>query len=412
MQPQTSSPNTRRSDSATTSPMTLRVLRSLEHEAAPVLSHPLDLDVDEVHAAGSKHDELNALFQRVRRPFHLIAGMRMLSAGMRKRERDDYFEPVRETFGAGSRRAVAILYNGENHADRTPTTPEYREIRDAAFEIANRERILHWEIEFPVVMADGGFDAVIGNPPWDRIKLQEVEWWAARDEDVARARTAAERKSVVAARRATGDPVVRDFDAAAEQAAQFSTVIRKGGDYPLLGKGDINLYSLFVERSIALLKPDGICGLLTPSGIYADKTAAGVLSLNLNDRPPGRHLRLRESPLVQSRRQDRQVVPRCPSTVQVLRHDHRRPGASFSRGQVWVFSQQPSRPRRRRSSLSTHPRGFRPNQSQHRHRANSAESARRGDGQPDLSGPSSAGRSLRSGRDQALSKYVMSACST
>ena len=51
-------------------------------------------------------------------------------------------------------------------------------------------------------------------------------------------------------------------------------MIRKSGDYPLLGGGDINLYSLFVERAMRLVKPDGFVGLLTPSGIYADKTAA------------------------------------------------------------------------------------------------------------------------------------------
>ena len=42
----------------------------------------------------------------------------------------------------------------------------------------------------------------------------------------------------------------------------------------MLGGGDINLYSLFVERAMGLVKPDGIVGLLTPSGIYADMTAA------------------------------------------------------------------------------------------------------------------------------------------
>ena len=51
-------------------------------------------------------------------------------------------------------------------------------------------------------------------------------------------------------------------------------MVRSGGDYPLLSGGDINLYSLFVERSMSLIKPDGFVGLLTPSGIYADKTAA------------------------------------------------------------------------------------------------------------------------------------------
>ena len=139
-----------------------------------------------------------------------------------------------------------------------------------------RENIIHWEIEFPHIMTgeSPGFDAVIGNPPWDRIKLQEVEWWAARDEDVAKARTAAERKRVIAERRAQGDPIVAAFDAAVEQATQLSTLLRHGGDYPLLGKGDMNLYSLFVERALALVHDRGVLGLLTPSGIYADLTAA------------------------------------------------------------------------------------------------------------------------------------------
>ncbi len=255
-------------------PADLENLRSLEQNAAPALSEPLDLLVDEVHAAGAKRDELRPSFQRIRRAFNLVAGMRMLGVGMTKRERDEFFEPVRETFHRGPRRAIAILYNGENQADRTPTTPEYRQIRDDAFDFAERDRILHWEIEFPQVMANGGFDAVIGNPPWDKIKLQEVEWWATRDLDVARAPTAAARKALVAERRALDDPLVAEFDEAAEQATQLSTLIRKAGDYPLLGKGDINLYSLFVERSLLLLKSDGVCGLLTPSGIYADKTAA------------------------------------------------------------------------------------------------------------------------------------------
>ena len=50
--------------------------------------------------------------------------------------------------------------------------------------------------------------------------------------------------------------------------------MRSCGDYPLLSGGDVNLYSLFVERALHLVKPDGLVGLLTPSGIYADKTAA------------------------------------------------------------------------------------------------------------------------------------------
>lgn len=35
---------------------------------------------------------------------------------------------------------------------------------------------LHWPMEFPDIMARGGFDVIIGNPPWERIKLQEKEF--------------------------------------------------------------------------------------------------------------------------------------------------------------------------------------------------------------------------------------------
>ena len=60
----------------------------------------------------------------------------------------------------------------------------------------------HWEPAFPGVWTDwssaappGGFDAVIGNPPWDRMKLQEVEWFAARVPTIAHAQRAADRKA-------------------------------------------------------------------------------------------------------------------------------------------------------------------------------------------------------------------------
>ena len=65
-----------------------------------------------------------------------------------------------------------------------------------------------------------------------------------------------------------------EFDAAKERADRLGDLVRASGHYPLLGRGDINLYSLFVERAMQLVKPDGIVGLLTPSGIYADSTAA------------------------------------------------------------------------------------------------------------------------------------------
>ena len=54
-------------------------------------------------------------------------------------------------------------------------------------------RAFHWPLEFPDVMAAGGFDVVLGNPPWERIKLQEQEFFASRDPEIAQAPNAAAR---------------------------------------------------------------------------------------------------------------------------------------------------------------------------------------------------------------------------
>ena len=115
---------------------------------------------------------------------------------------------------------------------------------------------------------------MIGNPPWDRIKLQEVEWFAPRAPDLALAPTAAARRRGIQKLRDAGDPLADAFDDAKARADTLGQLMRACGDYPLLGGGDVNLYSLFVERALRLVKPDGLVGLLTPSGIYADKTAA------------------------------------------------------------------------------------------------------------------------------------------
>ena len=152
---------------------------------------------------------------------------------------------------------------------------------DESRSITDREGFLHWEVAFPGVWhgwqddrPKGGFDAVIGNPPWDRIKLQEVEWFATRAPEIALEPTAAARKAAIRRLRKRGAPLAAEFDGAKARADDLGQMVRKSGHYPLLGGGDINLYSLFVERAMNLVKPDGFMGLLTPSGIYADKTAA------------------------------------------------------------------------------------------------------------------------------------------
>jgi len=181
--------------------------------------------------------------------------------------------------------------------------PRFRDILARARALVDEERFLNWQVAFPGVWDDweadglsGGFDAVIGNPPWDRMKLQQVEWFASRRPEIAAESRAADRKKLVRKLVKSRDPLAEEFKLAERRAndalrmARFSSAkpvkdLETGkrtsapsDQYPLLSGGDINIYSLFVERAHALVKPDGMVGLLVPIGIGADKTSAGYAS--------------------------------------------------------------------------------------------------------------------------------------
>ncbi|PKP76388.1 MAG: restriction endonuclease [Alphaproteobacteria bacterium HGW-Alphaproteobacteria-3] len=154
-----------------------------------------------------------------------------------------------------------------------------------ARELIEEEHFLNWQVAFPGVWTDwesgerkGGFDAVIGNPPWDRMKLQQVEWFAARKREIAMAQRASDRAKMIAKLEKDGDPLATDYVKASARAEAGARMAREGGDYPLLSGGDINLYSLFVERALSLVKPKGMVGLLTPIGIATDNYAAQFFS--------------------------------------------------------------------------------------------------------------------------------------
>ena len=172
------------------------------------------------------------------------------------------------------------LGQAEVSAER-PESAHFAELLRKARHLVDEERFLNWQAAFPGVWTnwqsaspEGGFDAVIGNPPWDRMKLQQVEWFATRRREIALAPRAADRKRMIAALEQAGDPLAQDCALASERATAAARMARSGGDYPLLSGGDLNLYSLFVERAMSLVKRDGMVGLLTPSGIASDKTAA------------------------------------------------------------------------------------------------------------------------------------------
>ncbi len=149
-------------------------------------------------------------------------------------------------------------------------------IMQSALAKADTEHFLHWELAFPTVWKNGqgGFDAVIGNPPWDVMRLEDVPWFSSRDPAIALATRASDRKRMIDDLEKSGSPLWTEYCVASVTAEAATRVARECGDYPLLSGGDTNLYSLFVERAQSLIHPRGLVGLLCPSGIAADKGAS------------------------------------------------------------------------------------------------------------------------------------------
>ncbi len=134
--------------------------------------------------------------------------------------------------------------------EAAPTTAAWRALRDgdapptsALVETTRRivedYGLFHWELAFPHVLARGGFDVVLGNPPWERVKLQEQEFFAKRDPSIANARNAAERKKLIAALPATNPVLWRGWTAATRIAQGQSHFMRQSGRYPLCGNTSV-----------------------------------------------------------------------------------------------------------------------------------------------------------------------------
>jgi hypothetical protein len=122
--------------------------------------------------------------------------------------------------------------------------------------------------------AKPGFDVVLGNPPWERIKLQEQEHFVDVPA-IGKAPNKAERQKVIDAWR-SGTPAQRariaEFEQAKQRAEAESRFVRAAGRYPLTAVGDVNTYALFAELDRGLVNAGGRAGIIVPTGIATDNT--------------------------------------------------------------------------------------------------------------------------------------------
>jgi hypothetical protein len=151
--------------------------------------------------------------------------------------------------------------------------------------VASELAFFHWHLEFPEVFRvgngepenpeagwSGGFDVVLGNPPWERVKLEEKQFFAARAPEVAVSRTKAERHRAIEKLREDDPALYRAYQEALHRADSELGFLHGSGRYPLCGRGDTNTYAVFAETFRTLLAPAGRAGMVVPTGIATDAT--------------------------------------------------------------------------------------------------------------------------------------------
>ncbi|RMG39037.1 MAG: hypothetical protein D6732_04610, partial [Methanobacteriota archaeon] len=152
--------------------------------------------------------------------------------------------------------------------------PEFDRI---VFRYANEVKFFHWELEFPEVFEKGGFDAVIGNPPWEKIKVETKEFLVNYHPliDIY----ASKEMKVVKKRLLQSDSIQKEWLHYNNQVLSLTnyignrggTIDRKEGEFtiPFLyqGIGDKNYYKLFTEFAIHIAKPCGRIGLILDMGL-------------------------------------------------------------------------------------------------------------------------------------------------
>ncbi|MBM3525247.1 MAG: hypothetical protein FJX57_20055, partial [Alphaproteobacteria bacterium] len=138
--------------------------------------------------------------------------------------------------------------------------------------LARQFQFFHWHLAFPEAFARGGFDCVLGNPPWEQTELKEKEWFAERRPEIANAETGAERKRRIAALAEDDPELFAAFSDALRYHDGVGHFLGASGCYPLCGRGRINYYAIFAERMRGMLSETGRTGAVLPTGIATDDT--------------------------------------------------------------------------------------------------------------------------------------------
>ncbi|RYQ21287.1 restriction endonuclease subunit M [Bifidobacterium pseudolongum subsp. globosum] len=144
--------------------------------------------------------------------------------------------------------------------------------------ISGQQRFFHWELEFADVFADGGFDFMVGNPPWVKLQWEADNVLADVDPQYAvHKQSASDLNKVILDILGSSDAMRQHFISEYEKYAGQSSFFNALGNYPLLQGQQTNVFRCFLPNAWDYTRrSNGVSAFIHPDEIYADMKA-GVL---------------------------------------------------------------------------------------------------------------------------------------
>jgi hypothetical protein len=137
--------------------------------------------------------------------------------------------------------------------------------------LAVKHSFFHWFLEFPDVFAQGGFDIVVGNPPWEKMQLEEEKFFASLAPDIADS-SAKQRKEAIRLLETHRPELFTLFQGALRRTAGQVKFVKESGRFPLSGEGNVSTHSLFIELASTTVGLGARIGLVVPSGLATQDT--------------------------------------------------------------------------------------------------------------------------------------------
>ncbi len=142
---------------------------------------------------------------------------------------------------------------------------------------ADQYHFFHFHLEFPEVFNKGGFDCLLGNPPWEKVQPEEVKFFKGKDDKISDAK-GEKRKKLIEELKRSNQFLFNDWEKYKNEIELFSKFIKGSNDYESVKRGNLNTYGIFTVKGINITNKKALWGIIVQSGFATDDTYKTLFS--------------------------------------------------------------------------------------------------------------------------------------